>query len=125
MTGCSTERIVRLEDTDRRQPVPNKTLFFTHGRDSWVPGADVPLFGPAVVTVKVPLDANGQAHIHLRRVLWWACFEEDQSRTGNCCTSIMPSDLRDGGVFRLYRPPPTIADTNVVLSKYVLRITKP
>jgi hypothetical protein len=124
MTGCSNERIVRLEDTERGLPVPNKTLIFTHGRDSWIPGADVPLFGPAVVTVEVPLDTNGEAHIHLRRVLWWARFEEDQTRTGNCGTSIKPSDLRDGGVYRLYRPPPTIGDTNIFPSKYVLRITK-
>ena len=128
VAGCSRsgpERIVKLEDAERGKGVGNKTLIFTYAPESWVPCADVPLFGPSVVTVQVPLNSDGEAHVNLRRVLWWARFEEDQTRTGNCGTSIKPADLRDGGTFRLYRPPPIIGDTNIFPSKYVVRIQKP
>lgn len=128
MTGCalpSPERIVRLDDTERGQPVAKKTLIFTHSRESWIPGADVPLFGPDVDIVEVPLDANGEAHIHPRRVLWWVGLDENNNRSGRSGTSITSSDLRDGGTFRLYRPPPIIGDTNIFPSKYSLTIKKP
>jgi hypothetical protein len=123
LAGCTSsrpERIVTLQDTEQNLPAAKKTLLFLHSRESWYPGADVPLFGPATEIVAVTLDANGEAHIHLRRVSWWARI--DDTKYG---TSIKPSNLRDGGTFRLYGPPPFPADTNLYPSKYVLTIKKP
>jgi hypothetical protein len=125
--GCSSsgpERIVRLEDTELGKPVANMTVTFTHSRESWMPGADVPLFGPDTDIVEVPLDANGEARIHLPRKSWWASIDRDGTRSGHAGTSIESSNIRDGGVFRLYQPPPTIADTNIYPSKFVLIIKK-
>ena len=155
MTGCSlskSDRIVSVRNAQGR-PVANKTLRFAHSREPLVPGADVPLFGPATEIVEAPLDANGQARIYLSRVSWWVSFDADQTREGHAVTSITPSDIQKGGTFRFYKPrptaggtnisqsgwvlqtnggtlssdesPPTIGDANVFLSDYVLIIEKP
>ena len=126
-TGCSlskADRVVVVRDSQGR-PIASNTLRFANSRESWYPGADVPLFGPAVVIVEAPLDTNGQARVHLRRVEWWVSFDVDQTREGYSVLSITPSDIQKGGTFRFYKPPPTIGDTNVFLSEYTLEIKKP
>ena len=126
-TGCSPsklDRIVVVRDNQGR-PLASKNLRFAHSRESWIPWADSPLFGPGTVIVEVPLDANGQARIHLRAVSWWVSFDTDLTREGHSVLSITPSDLQKGGTFHFYKPPPTIGDTNVFLSDYCLTIKKP
>jgi hypothetical protein len=126
--GCTwtkVERIVNVHDTIRAHTVTDKALIFTHVRESWYPGADVPLFGPAVETVEADLWPTGQARIHLKRVKWWARLQIDNTSRGIAGATITPSDIRDGGAFRLYRPPPTPGDTNIFPSEFLLTIQKP
>ena len=124
--GCSSEpvRVLAVRDI-HGGVIASKTLRFAHSRESWIPGADVPLFGPATVIVEVPLDTNGQAQVQLRETSWWVSFDVDSSRAGHSVLSLAPSDVRHGGTFRFYKPPPTIGDTNVFLSDYILTIKKP
>ncbi len=128
LSGCAisrSERIITLNDTEQNRPVQNKVVIFVECWDATFLPVDAPLFGGHDEIVQVPLDANGQAHVRLRKVRWWARVDMDGSRSGNCGTSIKPSDIRDGGAFRLFASPPSPYDTNLYPSKFVLTISRP
>jgi len=110
--GCRTGKIqcnVRLIDTEGNQPVANEVLLF-FGETK---------FSNKVIETKTTLDANGESSVQLQTVDWWV-------RINNTAfgTSITPKNLRYGGVFRLYGPPPTFNDTNFYPSKFVIEIKK-
>jgi hypothetical protein len=102
---------VKLMDTEQNRPATNRTLLFF--------GETGPM-GMDIIEVKSPLDANGESRVRLQRLRWWARI--DGTKFG---TSVLPSDLQNGGTFRLYGPPPSPYDTNLYPSKYVLEIQKP
>lgn len=112
-TGCQSvkvERVVKLTDLEQDRPVAHSTLLFF--------GETGPL--AKLIEAKVNLDANGESRVRLQRLRWWARI--DGTKFG---TSVLPSDLQNGGMFRLYGPPPSPYDTNLYPSKYVLGIHKP
>jgi hypothetical protein len=113
--GCKsseTDCVVRVVDTDANRPAANKTILFFE---------DAPLV-KAPVPIKADLNTNGEARVHLPAASEWARFDDDAKPYG---TSLKPSDIMNGGRFRLYGPPPNFSDTNIYPSKFVLEIRKP
>jgi hypothetical protein len=121
-SGCALyrpERIVALREVEENRPAGNKTLVFVREWEPKVLPVDQPLFGETIVNV--PLDANGQAHIHLRRVHWRAVVENSSAGA--------TVDIRNGGLFPLYESSSTSSNTNLEhllrKPKYMLTIKKP
>lgn len=113
-SGCQSskvERVVKLTDLEQMKPAAGRTLLFF--------GETGPM-GMDEIEVKAMLDANGESIVQLQRLRWWARI--DGTKFG---TSVLPSDLQNGGTFRLYGPPPNPTDTNLYPSKYVLEIRSP
>jgi len=116
--GCKSSEmdcVVRVVDTDANRPAANKTVLFFE-ESSFAPLVKVP------APIKADLNTNGEARIHLPAASEWARFDDDAKPYG---TSLKPSDIMNGGRFRLYGPPPNLSDTNTYPSKFVLEIRKP
>jgi hypothetical protein len=68
------------------------------------------------------LNSNGEARVHFPRAHGWARFDVGEKSYG---TSLKQADISRGGEFRLYGAPPTVDDTNIYPSRYVLQVRKP
>lgn len=115
---CSCVRrgwfIVKVTDTTNGSPVSNAELRF----------ADSPELDPLIrpdPPVNVMLDSKGEARLRLRYRRGWISILVAGINYG---TSLETFNLRRGGSFRLYGPPPSINDTKVYPSKYLLEIQK-
>jgi hypothetical protein len=118
LIGCGrTERVVRVVATDDHKPVTNRVFGF-------YPSAPFDL-APLIKsppTVTAMLNSNGEAHVRFPRAHGWARFDDGEKSYG---TSLKQADISRGGEFRLYGAPPTVDDSKIYPSRYVLQVRKP